>query len=282
MTQRKSSKWVNRLAITGCDYGHVAGDYAYRVLGWRKAAALGMDYQFGHEFSGGFLRVFEELGGKVISRQFAPVTTLDFGPYIAKIPREADGLCDVITGAASIRFLSSLRQSGLMEKMQVIVGGTGVDETFLQQIGESALGIFSAANYSYSYPSPENLAFQEFCRKRLKREATFPMVTSWIGFSWIAKTIEALNGNVEDKEKLATALRRTELETSIRGPLKMDKYGHAIQTYYIRKVEKIGGRLQNTTIAAYPNVSQFWSWNPEDILRQPVYSREYPQCKYCK
>lgn len=282
LTQRKGSKWVSRSNVTGCEIGHVTADYAYKVLGWRKTAALGMDYQYGHEHIGAFLALFEELGGKVISRQFAPVTTLDFGPYIAKIPREADGLCDVVSGAASIRFLSSLRQSGLMEKMPVMTVGTAVDESFLQQIGETALGVFSGMAYTVSDPNPENLAFLELCQKKLKRAGSYGMSTSWIGFAWIAKTIEALNGNVEDKEKLAKALRETELKTSIRGPLKMDMYGQVMETFYIRKVEKVGKLYQNTNIASYPGVHQFWPWDAKKILSQPVYSREYPPCKYCK
>jgi len=28
-------------------------------------------------------------------------------------------------------------------------------------------------------------------------------------------------------------------------------------------------------------VSQFWKYNPEEFLKQPVYSREFPPCKHC-
>jgi branched-chain amino acid transport system substrate-binding protein len=41
----------------------------------------------------------------------------------------------------------------------------------------------------------------------------------------------------------------------------------------------VGGQLQNTVIHTYPNVSQFWKFNPEEFLKQPVYSREYPPLK---
>jgi branched-chain amino acid transport system substrate-binding protein len=44
-------------------------------------------------------------------------------------------------------------------------------------------------------------------------------------------------------------------------------------------VEKKGGELQNTVIQTYPNVSQFWKSKPEEFLKQPVYSREYPPVK---
>ena len=49
---------------------------------------------------------------------------------------------------------------------------------------------------------------------------------------------------------------------------------------YIRKVERVNGELQNTVIATFPNVSQFWKYNPAEYLKQPLYSREMtpPPC----
>ena len=67
-----------------------------------------------------------------------------------------------------------------------------------------------------------------------------------------------------------------------RGPVKFDEYGNPIENIYVRKVERVGGRLQNTVIYTFPAVSQFWHYKPEDFLKEPVYSRDYPPCKLCK
>jgi branched-chain amino acid transport system substrate-binding protein len=40
--------------------------------------------------------------------------------------------------------------------------------------------------------------------------------------------------------------------------------------------------LWNTVIKTYPNVSQFWTYGKAKFLAQPVYSREFPPCKYCE
>ena len=50
---------------------------------------------------------------------------------------------------------------------------------------------------------------------------------------------------------------------------------------YVRKVERVNGRLQNTVIHTFPNVSQFWTWKPDEYLKQPPYTRDYPPCKHC-
>ena len=61
-----------------------------------------------------------------------------------------------------------------------------------------------------------------------------------------------------------------------------------IQNIYIRRVEKreMFGypkpELWNVVIRTYPQVSQFWKWSKEEFFKQPVYSRDYPPCKYCE
>ena len=69
---------------------------------------------------------------------------------------------------------------------------------------------------------------------------------------------------------------RGETVETVRGPVKFDEYGNVIGNVYIRKVERKGGRLVNTVIKTYPDVSQFWTYPPAEFLKQPVYSRDYP------
>jgi branched-chain amino acid transport system substrate-binding protein len=44
-------------------------------------------------------------------------------------------------------------------------------------------------------------------------------------------------------------------------------------------VDKQGGKLVNTIVHTYPLVSQFWTYKPEEFLKNPPYSREYPPLK---
>ena len=94
--------------------------------------------------------------------------------------------------------------------------------------------------------------------------------------------LEATGGDIEDTAKFLAALRKVELSDAARGPIRFDEYGNPIQNVYVRKVEKVGGRLQNTVIHTFPNVSQFWNYKPEDFLKQPVYDRNNPPCKNCQ
>ena len=72
----------------------------------------------------------------------------------------------------------------------------------------------------------------------------------------------------------------------------MDAYGNPVQNFYVRKVEKAkkfpldflnSGEIKwNVVIDTIPAVSQFWKYNPEEYMKQPVYTQNYPACKYCK
>jgi len=280
LTQRKANKYVSRIAwATSSEFGYLCGDYAYRKLGWRKAAVFGFDYAWGYEVGSGFQRTFEELGGKITQKIWAPVNTTDFSPYITNLKRDVDGVCSVITGGASLRFINSFRVSD--HKGGLIGPGHIVDETFLPALGDSALGIYSITSYSAALETPENALFKEKLQKSLKREPNGTLAINYTAADAIVQAIKSINGDVEDREKFVEALRGVQMSKTVCGPLKMDKYGMVVLDMLVRRVEKVKNQYQNTVIDKYVGPTQFWKFNPETILKEPVYSRDFPPCKYC-
>jgi branched-chain amino acid transport system substrate-binding protein len=91
----------------------------------------------------------------------------------------------------------------------------------------------------------------------------------------MAAAVKAVRGNVEDRRIFLEALKKVEMKTAPRGPMIMDPYGNPVQNIYIRKVERVGGELQNSIIHTFPNVSQFWKYKPEEYMQKPFYGREY-------
>jgi branched-chain amino acid transport system substrate-binding protein len=105
---------------------------------------------------------------------------------------------------------------------------------------------------------------------------------SYVAGDWVLQAIEAINGDVEDKQKFIDALWNVKIASTPHGPIQPDAYGNPIQNVYIRKVEKVGGRYQNTVIDKYEKISQFWTYDPETFLKEPPYSKDNPPCKYCR
>ena len=95
----------------------------------------------------------------------------------------------------------------------------------------------------------------------------------YTGGKWLVAAIEAVHGRVDDRAALLDALRKAQVTDVPRGPVELDEYGSPIENVYIRKVERVNGELQNTVIDTFPNVSQFWKYNPAAYLRQPLYAR---------
>jgi branched-chain amino acid transport system substrate-binding protein len=98
---------------------------------------------------------------------------------------------------------------------------------------------------------------------------------------WINEAAKAVGGNIEDGEKFLAAFRKLDIPNAPRGSVKLDAHGNPIQNIYVRKVERKDGELWNTIIHTFPAVSQFWKYRPEEFLKQPVYDRNFPPCKYC-
>ena len=90
--------------------------------------------------------------------------------------------------------------------------------------------------------------------------------------------LNAIQGKIEDKQAFMKAVRGVKADTC-RGPVRFDQYGNVVGNIYIRKVERKDGRLVNRVVHTYPDVSQFWTYKPEEFLKNPVYSRDFPPAK---
>ena len=282
LTQRKRSKNMIRVCYTSCQIGHVAGHYAYNKLGWRRVPIIGWEPSFGQEVLGSFQRVFEDAGGKVIQKIYTPINTVDFGPYAAQLKRDGDGLFEVITSGASVRFLRALKAGGLMDKYKVFATLTATDPAFLPELKDTALGVLSIDGYAETLDNPANIKFRERVRKLANREANSTILYAYDGMKAAAKAIEAIKGETSNYDRFLDAIYAVEITDSPRGKVKVDKYGQVVQDFFIRRVDKVKDQYQNTVIDTYPMVSQFWTYDPETYLKQPVYSRDNPPCKYCQ
>src|SRR5258705_4841774 len=82
MTQRKPNPWFTRGTSTSSQCSMPLADYAAKTLGYKRMAVIADGIAYGHEMCAGFMRMFEELGGKLVQRLFPPLTVPDYGTYI--------------------------------------------------------------------------------------------------------------------------------------------------------------------------------------------------------
>jgi branched-chain amino acid transport system substrate-binding protein len=281
LSQRKPAKWLVRTGWTSSQPNQPFGEYVATTLGYKRVVTIAMDYAFGWEQVGGFQKTFEEAGGQIVQKLWPPLGTTDFGPYLAQIKRDANAVFAVMVAASALRFPRQYQDAGLKARLPVIGGGTTFDEFVLPSLGDEAIGATTALIYSAAIDTPANKRFVKEYRAKYGKVPSYYSETCYTAARWINEAVKAIGGNIEDREKFIAALKKVEIADAPRGPIKLDAHGNPIQNIYIRKVERKGGELWNTVIHTFPAVSQFWKYKPEEFLKQPVYDRNYPPCKYC-
>ncbi|OGK88046.1 MAG: hypothetical protein A2X52_15040 [Candidatus Rokubacteria bacterium GWC2_70_16] len=281
ITQRKRSPYIVRVGWSSGQPSHPFGKWVYDNLKYKKIAMIGYDFAFGWEVAAGFHRAFEEAGGQVVQKLWPPLGTADFGPYLAQLKRDVDAIYAVFSGADALRFAKQFAEAGLKQRLPLIGGGTFTDEHVLRSMGDEALGIVTALHYSAALATPGNRKFAQAYETKYKQIPSYYSEGTYVAGVALKAALEATGGDIESVDKFLAALRRVDLSDAPRGPMRFDDYGNPIQNIYVRKVEKVGGRLQNTVIHTFPGVSQFWTYKAEDYLKNPVYSRDYPPCKSC-
>ncbi|HEV8473091.1 MAG TPA: ABC transporter substrate-binding protein [Methylomirabilota bacterium] len=280
ITKRKPTKYVLRSNFSASQPMHALGDYAAKTLRYKRVAAIAMDNGFGHEGVGGFQRVFEDQGGRVVQKVWAPLNAMDFAPYLSQVPRDADAVVQVFVAGQAVRFAKQYGESALHGKVPLIGTGVFTDQSSLQGMGDEVIGHVGALIWAPTIDNAANRAFVSLAEAKVKRTPSYFHAVMYSSGRWIIEAAKALGGNVEDRDRFLAALRRaTDTTPDPRGPIKLDEYGNPTQNVYIVKVEKLNGRLQNTVIHTYPMVSQFWTYKPEEFLKTPPYDRTYPPIK---
>jgi len=281
ITQRKRSPYIVRTGWSSAQPSHPFGKWVYDNLKYKRIAMIGYDFAFGWEVAAGFQRTFEESGGQVVQKLWPPLGTADLGPYLAQLRRDVDAVYAVFSGADALRFAKQFNDAGLRARLPLIGGGTFTDEHVLRSMGDEVLGVVTALHYSAALSTPANTKFAKAYEAKYQQVPSYYSEGPYVAGVALKTALESIGGDIENVDRFLGALRKVDLSDAPRGPIRFDTYGNPIQNVYVRKVERVGGKLQNTVIHTFPAVSQFWTYKPEDFLKNPVYSRDYPPCTHC-
>ncbi|HTY24227.1 MAG TPA: ABC transporter substrate-binding protein [Desulfomonilaceae bacterium] len=232
--------------------------------------AFGPANPAGYEQVGGMCRTFKEMGGKIIQEIWPPLGTQDFKPFLSQISPDADVILAFFGGGDAGRFVQQYAESGLKGKIALVGKGDLVDERILHDLGKSADGIVSVLHWSLLIDSPENTRFKAAYQQKYGRPPTQFAEQGYVTGMVIAEALNRTNGQVRGKDFVKT-MRSLELKAP-RGTIRFDEFGAPIQSYCIRKTQPENGELQNVIMKTYPNVSQFWTWKPQEFMAMPSYT----------
>jgi branched-chain amino acid transport system substrate-binding protein len=278
MTQRKPNPWFVRATSSSSQCASPMADYAAKELKYSHMATIADDIAYGHEMCGGFQKVFEDAGGRIVQKLWPPLNTPDYGAYIAQLKPNLDGIFLGFAGSNGFKFLKQYREYA--RKSPLLGGMTAIDESLLQQMGEDALGVLSTCWYSADLDTPTNRKFVANMEGVYKVDPGFYAAATYTNGAVLEAAVKAVGGRIEDKNAFMAALRTIKVPDTVRGPVSFDQYGNVVGNVYIRKVVRKGGKLVNAVVRTYPDVSQFWTYDPQAFLKNPVYSRDYPPARY--
>jgi branched-chain amino acid transport system substrate-binding protein len=278
MTQRKPNPWFVRATSSSAQCSHVMAEHCANTLKFKRMAMIADDIAYGHEMNAGFQRVFEENGGKIVQKMFPPLTAPDYGSFLAQLKTNVDGIFLGFAGSNGFRFIRQFNEYGLRNKMTIVGGMTALDESVLRNMGDEALGIQTVCWYSAELANPVNAKFAPAFRKAFGYDPGYYAAGTYVSGAILEAAVQTVKGKFADRVALMAALRKTNVQTA-RGPVRFDDFGNVVGDVFVRQVERKDGRLVNSVVKTYPNVSQFWTYDQKQFLSNPVYSRDWPPAK---
>src|SRR5215471_3277957 len=270
--------WVLHAFGTAPQVTYALGDYAAKTLGYKRIAIVAEDFTYGHEGAGGFQLAFELAGGKIVQKLWPPLNALDYVPYLAQIKRDVDAIYMGFAGSNPLRFLKQFNESGL--KVAVLGNTTSTDEGILKMMGEEAVGTYTAGWYAAGLESPDNKKFVGSINADFMHDPGFYTAGPYTALLIIEEALKTTRGRTEDVTAFLKAMHDVRLNRGPIGPVRLDEYATPILDIYIRKVERRDGRLINAILKTYPQVSQFWTYDPAKFVTQPPFSRDFPPSRY--
>ena len=280
LTQRHRNFYQVRTSDSSAQCLYPLADYAIKEMKLKRAITLGDDFAFGYEQVGGFQKVYEDGGGQLTKKLWSPFNTPDYTPYLAQIdPHAVDVVVQVYAGANPIKFTHQYRDQGF--KLPLLGGSTVADDSIMRNFGDEAIGLINSIPYTLDLKTDANRRFIASMKKYYGADIPigFYAAALYVNGQILEAALKATGGKVDNRDALIKAIRAVSLTETPRGPVKFDDDGNLVFTVYIRRVEKRDGKLVNVTIKTYPNVSQFWHYDPKKFLAEPVFSRDYPPLK---
>ena len=280
LAQRRQSNYVIHTYGTAAQAMYAMGDYAAKKLGMKRVAMIADDFTYGYEGAAGFQKAFEDAGGRVVQKLWPPLNAPDYGSFIGQLKGNVDGVYGGFAGSNPLRFLRAYREYGM--KPIVMGNPTLTDEGVLKNMGDEALGVYTASWYTVDRDTADNKRFVDAIRRDYGAPPGFYTAATYTSGLWIEEAMKLVKGRFEDKAAFLKALHDVKLDHGPMGPLRLDEYGKPILNVYVRKVERHNGQLVNVTVATYPNVSQFWTYDAKAFIAGPQYSREYPPLRFAE
>ena len=256
------SPYVVRVTFTLWQEAYPMGKWAAEQ-GWKRAYTAVTDFIAGHDAEAGFTKAFTDAGGKIVGADRFPPANPDFTPFVQRIKDAKPDVAYIFVpaGTQATAMMRAITDLGLPQAgIKIASTQDLVPDEELPNMGDTPLGLITAGTYSVAGQRPANAAFLAAWKREYGDRAIpdFFSVDGWDGMAMIFDMIKATKGNFTGDQAMAF-FKNWKDPDSPRGPIAIDPATRDIvQNIYIRRVEKVDGKLANVEISTIPMVKDPW------------------------
>ena len=258
----RMSPYVARVTFTLWQESYPMGKWAAEQ-GWKTAYTAVTDFIAGHDAEEAFTKTFTDAGGKIVGADRFPLANPDFTPFVHRIKDAKPDVAFIFVPAgtqatAMMRAISDLGLRGA--GIEIAAPQDLLPDEELPNMGDMPLGLITSGTYSVAGKRPANEPFLAAWKRAYGDKAIpdFFSVDGWDGMAMIFDLVKATKGKFTADEAM-TFFSHWKNPDSPRGPIAIDPATRDIvQNIYIRRVEKVDGKLANVEIATIPMVKDPW------------------------
>jgi branched-chain amino acid transport system substrate-binding protein len=238
------------------------GSYAYRELGWRRAAIVADTTPVGWQEEAAFVAEFCALGGNVTARYTAPVDLGD--PKVAHALRGADGVAALTFGGLFIPpgFLPALGRAVGSPKTRMVAGAYVLeDSNALVPVARRLAGVVGASSIPPADATPAmrsyRTAFSEAFPGLPPADAETTIVLAFHdAMEGLLRGLEASRGDLSDgRRRLREELARVRFDLPS-SPVHLDRDRQAVRNTYLKRIGHGGGERMFRLVRVVPGVEQ--------------------------
>ncbi len=249
------SPYIVRTSFTLPQSSAIMAQWALKN-GIKKVVSIVSDYAPGIDSEGSFKEAFIKGGGEIPQFIRVPLANPDFAPFLQRA-RDAkpDAVFIFVPSGQGAIFVKQFVERGLDKAGIKIIGpGDVTDDDVLNGMGDQVIGTVTAHIYSAAHPSQMNMDYVAAIRAANNNmRPNFMSVGGYDGMNLIYEALKKTGGNTNG-DALVAAMKGMSWE-SPRGPISIDpETRDIIQTVYIRRVQKVGDKLENIEFDSVPNV----------------------------
>lgn len=216
--------------------------------GIKNSYTMVSDYGPGIDSEGAFQAAFKAANGTIVGSVRFPVVSPDFSAFVQRLKdAKSDSVFIFVPGGEQPAALGkALAEHGLTPKsLKILASGELTNDEPLRSMGDAAEGIITGWTYTWAHKSALNEKFVKGMNELLNgRNPDQFAVSAYDGMHVIYEALKKTNGKA-DGPTLIAAMKGMAWE-SPRGPISIDpETRDIVQNIYIRRVEKVNGRLQN-------------------------------------